>query len=163
MKFMITLHQPKVYGWMPQYFVMMSSTLWWLCFMLTPVELTHCGQVVAYGDMGRHWLVVYCLMALGHYLNQCWLLINDVLWHSPEGKVTVSAQLLFCIMSLKIMFEKYYHISQGPRHGQVETYITENNTKAYRLLYINTLNINGKNQLWNSWQCCNIQKSIAEF
>ena len=26
-----------------------------------------------------------CLMAPSHYLNQCWLIINKVLWHSPEG------------------------------------------------------------------------------
>ena len=25
-----------------------------------------------------------CLMAPSHYLNQCWLLISDVLWHSLE-------------------------------------------------------------------------------
>ena len=26
-----------------------------------------------------------CLMALSHYLNQCWLTISKVPWHSPEG------------------------------------------------------------------------------
>ena len=26
-----------------------------------------------------------CLMAPSHYLNQCWLIINKVLWHSSEG------------------------------------------------------------------------------
>ena len=25
-----------------------------------------------------------CLMAPSHYLNGCWLIIEDVLWHSPE-------------------------------------------------------------------------------
>ena len=26
-----------------------------------------------------------CLTAPSHYLNQCWLIISKVLWHSPEG------------------------------------------------------------------------------
>ena len=26
-----------------------------------------------------------CLMAPSHYLNQCWLIINRVKWHSPDG------------------------------------------------------------------------------
>ena len=37
-----------------------------------------------------------CLTALIHYLNQCWLLINEVLsllWHSPESNCTVNAQI----------------------------------------------------------------------
>ena len=33
-----------------------------------------------------------CLMAPSHYLNQCWLVIGEVLWHSPEGNVTRNAQ-----------------------------------------------------------------------
>ena len=31
------------------------------------------------------------LMASSHYLNDCWFLISEVLWHSPESKFTVSA------------------------------------------------------------------------
>ena len=26
-----------------------------------------------------------CLMAPSHYLNQCWLMISEVLWHSPDS------------------------------------------------------------------------------
>ena len=29
-----------------------------------------------------------CLMAPSHYLNQCWLIISEVLWHSPGGNFT---------------------------------------------------------------------------
>ena len=32
-----------------------------------------------------------CLMAPSHYLNQCWLFIKGVLWHSPENDLTRSA------------------------------------------------------------------------
>ena len=29
-----------------------------------------------------------CLTAPSHYLNQCWLMMSDVLWHSPDNKFT---------------------------------------------------------------------------
>ena len=29
-----------------------------------------------------------CLMAPSHYLNQCWLIIDKVEWHSSKGKFT---------------------------------------------------------------------------
>ena len=49
-----------------------------------------------------------CLTAPSHYLNQCWLLIRKVLWHSPESNFTAGAQVttVFCMMSLKIIFLK---------------------------------------------------------
>ena len=33
-----------------------------------------------------------CLTAPSHYLNQCWLLISKVPWHSPESNHTAVAQ-----------------------------------------------------------------------
>ena len=33
-----------------------------------------------------------CLMAPSNCLNQFWLIINEILWHSPVGNFTVSAQ-----------------------------------------------------------------------
>ena len=30
-------------------------------------------------------IMACCLMAPSHYLNQCWLIISDVFWHSPQG------------------------------------------------------------------------------
>ena len=35
-----------------------------------------------------------CLMAPSHYLNQRWLLINDVLWHLPESDFITQAAIL---------------------------------------------------------------------
>ena len=34
-------------------------------------------------------------MAPSHYLNQCWLLISEFLWHSSDCNFTVSAQATF--------------------------------------------------------------------
>ena len=36
-----------------------------------------------------------CLMAPSHYLNQCWLIISEVLWYSPEGNFTWNAQDIY--------------------------------------------------------------------
>ena len=33
-----------------------------------------------------------CLTVPSHYLNQCWLLITKLLWHSPECNFTASAK-----------------------------------------------------------------------
>ena len=35
-----------------------------------------------------------CLSAPKHYLIQCWLLIIEVLWHSPDSKFTMNAQAI---------------------------------------------------------------------
>ena len=43
-----------------------------------------------------------CLTAPSHSLNQCWLIISEIFWHSQWVH-----KLLFCIMSLKIILLKY--------------------------------------------------------
>ena len=40
-------------------------------------------------------IMASCLTAPSHYLNQCWLNIGEVLWHSPEGNFTGNAQYFF--------------------------------------------------------------------
>ena len=67
----------------------------WLCHWMAPRVttgmslLTHCGLVTPFGDMelGQHLLQVMacCLTAPSHYLNQCWLIITEALWHSSRG------------------------------------------------------------------------------
>ena len=39
--------------------------------------------------------MVCCLTASNHYLNQCWLIFSEVLWHSLEGNLTVIAQNIY--------------------------------------------------------------------
>ena len=61
---------------------------WWLISMWIPrnIILTHCGLVTPYGDMDfgstLAQVMTCCLMAPSHYLNQCWLIISEVQWHS---------------------------------------------------------------------------------
>ena len=35
-----------------------------------------------------------CLMAPSHYLNQCWLIISKVQWHSFEGNFTIDTSAI---------------------------------------------------------------------
>ena len=53
--------------------------------------LTHGGLDTPYDN--RSWLtkvqVVTCQTALTYYLNQCWPLIAEFLWHMPESNFTV--------------------------------------------------------------------------
>ena len=53
--------------------------------------LTHCSLL-----SGAILLqVMACfLTAPSHYLNQCWLIINGVLWHSPKTNFTENAQAI---------------------------------------------------------------------
>ena len=49
-----------------------------------------------------------CLMAPSHYLNQCWLIINGVLWYSPYNNFTgstwdISSWYEFEIYNFEIM------------------------------------------------------------
>ena len=37
-------------------------------------------------------VMVCCLMATSHYLYQCWLLITEILWHSPQCNFEASTQ-----------------------------------------------------------------------
>ena len=36
-----------------------------------------------------------CLMARSHYLNQCWVIISEVLWHSIEGNSIRNSQDIY--------------------------------------------------------------------
>ena len=54
----------------------------------------------------------YFLTALGHWPNECWLLISEVLWHSPESNFAVAvSKLLFHIKSKHMKLSLY--ITQG--------------------------------------------------
>ena len=45
-------------------------------------------------------VMAWCLTAPNHYQNLCWLLISEVLWHSPKNNFTGRPILLFSITSL---------------------------------------------------------------
>ena len=42
-------------------------------------------------------VMAWCLMAPSHYLNQCWQIISDILWHSHEGNFPYTYHQYVCI------------------------------------------------------------------
>ena len=60
--------------------------LCWWTNSLVAIDLTHWGLMMALDDIN--------LMAPSHYLNQCWLLINEVLRHSTESNFTAHPQCM---------------------------------------------------------------------
>ena len=78
--------------------------LWFIGHWMKPwgkypyrIKLTHCGLVLPDGDIkfGSTLTQVMdcCLMAPSHYMNQCWLIIKGVLWHSPVSNFTSAHEL----------------------------------------------------------------------
>ena len=71
-----------------------------------------------YGDRSGSTLahvMACCLTAPSHYLNQCWLIIGEVLWHSPEGNFTWNVQDIY----LWREFENYsFKITSPSPRGQ---------------------------------------------
>ena len=54
-----------------------------------------------------------CLMAPSHCLNQCWLSISEVSWHSPESNFTENAQdILSMIWAWKLWIWYFSHITE---------------------------------------------------
>ena len=54
-----------------------SDTIWWQISGSTLAQVMAC-----------------CLMAPSHYLNQCWLIISEVQWHSHWGNFTRDASTI---------------------------------------------------------------------
>ena len=64
--------------------------------------------------------MVCCLMASSHYLNQYWLIINKVLWHSPANNF------------LKVVLMRLHFHSSPP--GQNGCHFTDD---TFRCIFVN--------------------------
>ena len=65
--------------------------------------LTHCYTIYGHrSESALAQVMAWCLMAPSHYQNQCWLIISEVLWHSPEGSFIRNAQDISPWFNLKI-------------------------------------------------------------
>ena len=104
-----------------------------LCIKATSHYLNQCWPrySLPYDVTGPHWVnslwqsdaiwrhrsgsilaqvMAFCLMAPSHYLNQCWLLIGEVLWHWTDRNFTASAQatILFELENCDLMSFKTF-------------------------------------------------------
>ena len=79
-------------------------------YVMLIMPLTHCGLVTAYGARSGSTLaqvMAWCLMAPSHYLNQCWLLISEVIFCSMHLRgIPQVSKLQCCIKILKIILLK---------------------------------------------------------
>ena len=68
-------------------------------------------------------VMAYCLTAPSHYLNQFWLLINEVLWYSPESNFPKGAQAVILYNEfVNYTFEITATSSRGQRVLPTETF-----------------------------------------
>ena len=56
-----------------------------------------------------------CLTAPSHYLNECWLTISEVSWHSPAGKFTKNTQDIYHCYEIG---NYWFNIAAASPHGQ---------------------------------------------
>ena len=55
-----------------------------------------------------------CLMAPSHYLNQCWLIISKVLWHSSEDIIIRSPRGQWVDILIRLVLTTWKHIHTCP-------------------------------------------------
>ena len=110
-------------------------------------SLSKTGPVKPYGglDLDQH-----CLMAPSHYLNQCCLLISEVLWHSPKNQATI----------LYNKFEKYIVINAviSPNSQCVDICLIGPLATTYSEMWIKLNEILQEKCIWN----CRLQ-NIRHF
>ena len=71
--------------------------------VLTIHSLTRCSLVMPFVDTKLlAQVMACCLVVPSHYLNQCSLIISEVLWHSPEGNFREMLKIYIHDLSLKI-------------------------------------------------------------
>ena len=77
-------------------------------------------------------IMVCRLTAPNHYLNQYWLIINGVLWHSPKINFQGSAHCVNFYNEFEkcICKKKTFHISQGPMSWKQQIQQNESQQKV---------------------------------
>ena len=82
------------------------------------LKLTHHGLVTpgSHTDLGQHWFGQWpvCQMTPSHQLNQCWLLISEVVWPSAESNFAASAQATIQYNEFENYIQKWLSPLQGP-------------------------------------------------
>ena len=72
-----------------------QSCKWQSFFFLHKIIVAYWSHMAHRSGSILAQIIACCLMTPSHYLNQCWLLISEVFWHSPEDSFTESAQDIY--------------------------------------------------------------------
>ena len=58
-------------------------------------NLTHPGLMMLDGETELCKVMAWCHQASNHYMDQCWIMFSEVLWHLPKGNITQNAQDIY--------------------------------------------------------------------
>ena len=72
--------------------------LWWVFILFWPSDIMWWHKTVSTLVQVMAW----CLMAPSHCLNQCWLNINDIHLHPPDGNIQWKYSIYYSLKMLKI-------------------------------------------------------------
>ena len=64
-------------------------------------------------------VIARCCQATSHYLNQCWLIINEVLWHSLQSNFIQNAPVKY--QALKYVWQLYIWNYSGISQGSMSS------------------------------------------
>ena len=111
-----------IWFWYASYCVKSTFEMHCIPIIMKYINSTHCGPVMhAVWQHGPRseltQVMVWCLMTLSHYLNQCWFIISKVQWHLSTKKKKNSREMpqsSITKMSLKITYLNFIQISPGP-------------------------------------------------
>ena len=59
-------------------------------------------------------VMAWCLTAPSHHLNQCWLIISEVLWHSRDSNFTKNNSDIYCWNEFNLLIWDCSQIPQEP-------------------------------------------------
>ena len=86
--------------------------------------------------------MAFCLTAPSHYLNQCWLIISNVPWHSSQGSITRQCEDTINKTRLKIAVLKWHPGLPGANEVRVIVVLWQCSHIIYMLK--NTIYISGE-------------------
>ena len=117
---------------------------WWLMTLssLQGVQLImawwcHMGTQI-WINMSLAQVMVCCLMAPSHYLNQCWQIIRGALWHSTEEILKISVfDMSLKITNLRLHIFLYWCIDiQDSTYQEIFICLTQQNFAFFNRDYI---------------------------
>ena len=96
---------------------------WW-CLVIDIISLGPSDVIWRQGSRSTlAQVMACCLMASSHYLNQCWLMISDVLWHSPDSNSTENVKIFIVEMNFKFTNLRLYWNLPGTNQLMIAIYI----------------------------------------
>ena len=109
----------------------LSDTIWWNIIGSTLAQVMDC-----------------CLMSHSHYPNQCWLLISEILRHSPQRSFTANAQTIIYSNEFELYTFEIIATSPGVQWVNIHSWRDgQSSTILWLILILMWLHIHAKLKL----------------